>query len=346
MAGLLQQVGDYVAQQVLWRPGDSLLVAVSCGADSLGLLHVLCRLQRPQGTRLHVAHFDHGLRPDSVDDAAFVAGIAHAWNLPFTGGTGDLRELIAVYGGVEAAARAARYGFLRDTALALGVDAVVTGHHAGDQAETVIMRLLRGAGPSGLAAMRPRLPFAGWHSIGAPPVAAPRAAERRPALVRPLLRTPRTAILEYCAANGLEPRHDITNDSPEYLRNRVRDHIIPLLKTYNANIVGALGRTAGVCADEDSLLGELLEQEWPALVREGGERMCLDRQACEHLHRALRRRALRKAAAVVAPGIELSADHLDHMLRLAEQPSGRLQLPRGLRMRTTHDLVILERVEA
>ncbi len=346
MAGLLQQVGDFVAQQALWRPGAALLLAVSGGPDSLCLLHLLCRLRRTQDLLLHVAHFDHGLRADSAGDAAYVAAIARDWDLPYTGGTGDVRGLIPAYGGVEAAARAARYGFLRDTALALGVDAVVTGHHADDQAETVIMRLLRGAGPSGLAAMRPFLPFHRWHSIGAPAASIAGVPEEQPALVRPLLRSTRGALLKYCTAHHLEPRHDVTNESSEYLRNRVRGYIIPLLKTYNANIVGALGRTAGVCADEDALLAELLDREWPALVREGEGQVCLDRQACERLHRALRRRALRKAAALLAPGTELSADHLDRMLRLVEQPHGRLQLPSGVSVRATRDLIILEQAEA
>lgn len=346
MAGLLQQVSIFVEQQGLWRPGASLLVAVSGGPDSLALLHLLSRLQRTQQLQLHVAHFDHGLRPDSGDDADFVGEIAAKWKLPYAGATADVRALAPVYGGIEAAARAARYGFLRDTALALGVDAVTTGHHADDQAETVVMRLLRGAGPTGLAAMRPRLRYDQWRNIGEHIGSTELASGEGPALVRPLLRVERAGLLAYCSEHGLDPRHDSTNDSPDYLRNRVRGYIIPLLKTYNTHIVGALGRTAAICSDEDALLVELLEREWPRLVTKGGGSICLDRQACARLHRALRRRALRKAGAEVAPQVELNADHLDRMLHLAGKSRGRLQLPGGLSMRTTRDLIILERIEA
>lgn len=347
MAGLLQQVATFVEQQGLWQPGASLLVAVSGGPDSLALLHLLSRFQRRQRLRVHVAHFDHGLRPDSGDDADFVGDIAATWKLPYTRAVADVRALAPIYGGIEAAARAARYGFLRDAALRLGVDAVVTGHHADDQAETVMMRLLRGAGPTGLAAMRPCLRYAQWRDIGDYAAGVSMLdGDDGPALVRPLLRVERAALLAYCREHSLDPRHDSTNDSPDYLRNRVRGYIIPLLKTYNTHIVGALGRTAAICSDEDALLVELLEREWPLLLTEGDGSMCLDRQACARLHRALRRRALRKAGAEVAPRVELSADHLDRMLHLAAKSRGRLQLPGGLSMRTTRDLIILERIEA
>lgn len=346
MAGLLQQVATFVEQQGLWRPGAALLVAVSGGPDSLALLHLLSRFQRTQRLQLHVAHFDHGLRPDSGDDADFVGNIAASWRLPYTRAQADVRALAPIYGGIEAAARAARYGFLRDTALALGVDAVVTGHHADDQAETVMMRLVRGAGPTGLAAMRPALQYAQWRNIGSHTGTTELESSEGPALVRPLLRVERTALLAYCREHNLDPRHDSTNDSPDYLRNRVRGYIIPLLKTYNTHIVGALGRTAAICSDEDALLVELLEREWPMLVVKGDGPICLDRQACARLHRALRRRALRKAGTEVVPQVELSADHLDRMLHLAGKSQGHLQLPGGLSMRTTRDLIILERIEA
>jgi tRNA(Ile)-lysidine synthase TilS/MesJ len=194
--------------------------------------------------------------------------------------------------------------------------------------------------------MRPHLHYAQWCDIGHRTGDAVREAHEGPALIRPLLRVERAAILAYCSEYGLEPRHDLTNDSPDYLRNRVRGYIIPLLKTYNSNIVGALGRTAGICADEDALLAELLDREWPMLAKEGDGSLSLDRQACDRLHRALLRRALRRAVVELARGVELSADHLDRMMYLVAQPQGRLQLPGGLSIRTTRELIILEQVEA
>jgi tRNA(Ile)-lysidine synthase len=342
-SGLISNLPRYVAAHGLWSPGAHLLVAVSGGPDSLALLHLLWRLRDEQRLVLHVAHLDHRLRAGSAEDAAFVAATVAAWNIPATIVARDVAPLASGFGGIEAAARAVRYGFLRDTALQIGADAVVTGHNADDQAETVIQRLLRGAGPTGLAGMRPRLGWDHWHAIGVPPAPDVLAMSGRPALARPLLSTAAKDIRAYCAEHRLEPRVDETNRSGEFLRNRVRDHIIPLLKTYNSNIVGTLGRIARVCADEDSLLAELLDREWPELVTVETAQVRLDRAALARLHRALQRRALRRAVAVLAPGVEVGSDHLDRMALLLEQPRGRLQLPGALWMRLVPDAVFLER---
>ncbi len=343
-ADLLDHVVDFVADGGLWQPGARVLVAVSGGPDSLCLLHLLRRLAPAQRLALHVAHLDHKLRPESAGDARFVAEVAAGWGIPCTVAARDVRPLAQTYGGIEAAARAVRYGFLRETAVAIGADSVATGHNADDQAETVIQRLLRGAGPSGLAGMRPRLNFDQWRGIGTADMeASPANNTAGPALVRPLLATPREAIEAYCIAHGLEPRYDATNLLPEYLRNRVRGYIIPQLKAYNSNIVRALGRTARVCAEEDALLAELLDQQWAVLATVTEREVAIDRVRFTDIHRALRRRALRRAASLVAPAIELGADHLDRMLRLAERPRGRLQLPDGVWMRVAPETISLER---
>ncbi|HSH81479.1 MAG TPA: tRNA lysidine(34) synthetase TilS [Herpetosiphonaceae bacterium] len=331
-SSLVEQVGQFAAEQGLWRLEALLVVAVSGGPDSLALLHILHRLAPEQRLRLHVAHLDHRLRPDSADDARFVVDVAAAWELPVTTATHDVRPLASVYGGVEAAGRAVRYGFLLSVALSLSADAVVTGHNADDQAETVLQRLLRGAGPSGLAGMRPALDFEQWRGIGVSDAGEQEPSERGPSLVRPLLAVERTAIEDYCREQGLEPRHDPSNQSPEYLRNRVRGYILPQLKAYNSNIVAAVGRTARICADEDALLSDLLEQHWPSLAQSERGRITMERAVFEQMHRALRRRALRRAAALIAPDVELGAAHLDRMQRVAQQAQGVLQLPGGLTM--------------
>jgi tRNA(Ile)-lysidine synthetase-like protein len=344
VSGLRDDVVAFVAANDLWQSGATLLVAVSGGPDSLCLLSLLKELSSIQELALHVAHLDHALRPDSAADAHFVVEVAQSWEIPVTVARCDVQELAGRYGGVEAAARAVRYGFLRDTALAVGATAVATGHNADDQAETVVQRLLRGAGPGGLAAMRPRLSYEQWAGIGVPAALDGRKYAARPNLVRPLLASPRSLIEAYCVEHGLNPRHDRTNQSPEYLRNRVRDHIIPLLKTYNSNIVGTLGRTARIAADEDALLRELLDQEWQTLVTVSPDRVQVHRSVYMDLHRALQRRALRRAASIIAPGVELGADHLDRMMDLARRSHGRLQLPGGLWMHVTRQGMALERL--
>src|SRR3712207_3389228 len=129
MPALLQRVTPFVAEHNLWQPGSVLLVAVSGGPDSLCLLHLLRELAPAQTLSLHIAHLDHALRPDSPDDARFVEELARNWAIPCVVERHEPGPLAAQFGGLEAAARAVRYQFLRDTAVRLGASAVVTGHH-------------------------------------------------------------------------------------------------------------------------------------------------------------------------------------------------------------------------
>ena len=142
-------------------PGAPVVVAVSGGPDSLCLLHALTQLRDDLGVTLHVAHLDHMIRgAESADEAVFVADLAREWGLPSTVEATDVPALArAQRANLHAAARAARYSFLARVARATGAQAVAVAHHAGDQAETVLLHLLRGAGPEGLSGMRPVTPL-------------------------------------------------------------------------------------------------------------------------------------------------------------------------------------------
>lgn len=318
MPDLQAQVAAFCARNALLPYDSTIVVAVSGGPDSLCLLHVLRDLAPRWRLRLHVAHLDHQLRPESADDARFVAELAAAWNLPVTIGQADVARIANErHTGIEATARDERLRFLIDTARQVGAAAIALGHTADDQAETVILRLLRGAGPSGLAAMRPKRP-------------ADATIDANLTLIRPLLQTNRSEVEAYCRAHALTPRYDSTNSQPIYLRNSVRGYILPLLKTYNAHIIATLGRTARVCADEDDLLADLTEQAWTtlAVVDEAGIRV--DRMDFDGLHRALQRRVLRKAVGLLQPNVELEAKHLDLMLAAIAAHHRRVQLPGGL----------------
>ncbi|MFN8557813.1 MAG: tRNA lysidine(34) synthetase TilS [Dehalococcoidia bacterium] len=214
------------------RPA-TLLVAVSGGPDSLALLHALARVAPPASIALHVAYFDHGLRPaaDVAAEREFVAEQAAALGLPFSWGAADVcGEARRQRRSIEDAARRCRYAYLGRLTTTIGAEAVATGHTATDQAETVLLRLLRGAGVAGLAAMAPR---ARWPLAG-----------DGPDVVRPLLALPRGRTLAYCADLGLHPRHDPENVNPRYPRVRVRHELLPLLMELNPRAVEALGRVA------------------------------------------------------------------------------------------------------
>jgi tRNA(Ile)-lysidine synthase len=258
------------------EPGDGVAVAVSGGADSLALLHALRTLAGPRRWRLAVVTVDHGMRPGSAADAAFVADHAKALGLPARVCTlipGDLARHRPA--GPEGAARAARYEALWPAADELGCPWLATGHTLDDQAETVLLQLLRGAGPDGLAAM----------------------AVRTGRLLRPLLGVRRAETRACCAAAGLAWREDPTNAGDGPLRNRVRHHLLPLLEELRPGATQALARTAALAADERDWLDPLVATALAA-TQVGGQvgGVVLDAAALAGLPVALGRRVVREAA--------------------------------------------------
>jgi tRNA(Ile)-lysidine synthase len=229
--------------------GDGVAVAVSGGADSLALLHALRALAGPRGWRLAVLSVDHGLRPGSAADAAFVADHAKALALPhrvLTLAPADLERRRAA--GPEGAARAARYAALWPAADELGCSWLATGHTLDDQAETVLLQLLRGAGPDGLAGM----------------------AVRTGRLLRPLLGARRAETRAACAAVGLAWREDPTNAEDGPLRNRLRARLLPLLEDLRPGAAKTLARTAALAADERDWLDPLVATALAGSVLEAG----------------------------------------------------------------------------
>jgi tRNA(Ile)-lysidine synthase len=326
MPSLPEQVAVFSERHQLLAPDMSVVVAVSGGPDSLCLLHILHQLAPRLRLRLHVAHLDHQLRPDSHDDAQYVAKVATQWNIPATVEEVDVAALARSRRiGLEAAGRTARYQFLLNTARAVQSDAIAVGHTADDQAETVLLRLLRGAGPSGLAAMRPK------------------RLQDEKYIIRPLLETTRADVEAYCAEHGLKPRTDPSNQAPIFLRNRVRGYILPLLKAYNPSIVSTLGRTARLCAEEDDLLSSLVEQAWTTIATTSASAVVLDRQGFERLHRALQRRIIRKSVQTLDPDIEVEAKHLDLALEAITVHRRRMEFPRRIGLTVTRSSLRFER---
>jgi tRNA(Ile)-lysidine synthase len=305
-------------------PGSMVLLAVSGGADSLALLYALHTLRARLDCRLHAATFDHGARgAASAADAAFVAGVCAALDIPVI--TGRAQRPAAS----EAGLRAARYAFLADAARAAGAQRIATGHHAGDQAETVLLRLARGAGSAGLAAMAPLAPLPGQPDL---------------LLIRPLLGIPRADIDAYCAQLGLAPRHDHTNDDATYARNRLRLEVIPALERINPQTQRALARFAAQSAAEnDYLQQQLMQAIAPHLHRETG-RIRLERAAFQALHPALRWRFVHWAAHQLNSAAEVSFEHVEAAcdLALTAHTGAVATLPGGLRLRLDYAHLVVE----
>ena len=231
------QILDYIRERKLLKPGDRVAVAVSGGADSVALLRVLLELRDDLGIVLLVGHFNHRLRgEDSDGDECFVSDLARQHELPFFAGGGDVRlHSVAKKLSLEHAARDLRYRWLHELAIGQELNAVATGHTLDDQAETVLMKFLRGAGTRGLAGIRPIM------MLDEVPV------------VRPLLETSRPEIERYLKAIGQPWREDHTNRDTKLTRNRIRHELLPLLeREYNPNIRHVLSETAEIAlAEED-----------------------------------------------------------------------------------------------
>ena len=326
-------VRRYMADQALWPADGRLLVAVSGGPDSTALLLVLHRLARRRGLHLAVAHFDHGLRGATVAarEARFVGDLAASLGLPSHLGRGDVRALAkAERLSLEEAARRARYAFLAEAAHAAGCGHVATGHTASDQAETVLLHLIRGSGLAGLAAMAPRSrwPLAGHDDL---------------TLIRPLLRLSRADTVAYCEANGVQPLADESNRSPAFRRNRLRNELLPLLREFNPRVEEALVRLAEAARYD---LVQLEAVAAAAVVGEDRERVGLSRDLLRRWPGSPLRHALRGAiAALLGDRQGFGERHVLALERLARE--GRtgdgLDLPRGLRAELTRSSLVLRR---
>lgn len=254
MNALISRVAAYINRHALLQTGDSVVVGVSGGADSLCLVHLLLHLTPQFSLRLHVAHLNHALRGAESDaDARHVSELARAWNLPCTVERVDVNAVAARHRlSLEEAARQARYAFLASTAQQAGAQRIAVGHHADDQAETVLMHFLRGSGVAGMRGMLPRMPLSDYRAqseriegLGA-----------RVMLVRPLLGVRRAEIDAYCEQNALEPRIDRSNADTTFHRNRLRHELLPTLRQINPAIDRVLVHTADVMAGDFEILAD------------------------------------------------------------------------------------------
>lgn len=278
-----------ILEQRLWTPGERVVVAVSGGADSLCLLHLLHSLQPQHKGLLHVAHLDHRLRPESRAEAAYVSAVAQRWGLSATIESEDVPALIAREGlSPEDAARRARYRFLLRVAVEVGASAVALGHTRDDQVETVLMHLLRGAGLSGLRGMRPIASPAPWMVEGL-------RLSHPVRLVRPLLEVSRAETHAYCLEHGLSPIRDAWNEDERFLRVRLRRNVLPLLRSVNPRVEEALLRLAQLAAWLESDLEGMLDARWCELAHETAGCIRLGLEAYRALPWTLRLGAVRRA---------------------------------------------------
>jgi len=289
------------------------------------LLDVLCQLREELGFDLCVGHLDHGLRADSGMDAEFVSAAASELGLAIHTRRVDVGEYARQAGlSVEAAGRERRYRFLEEIMKASGSRFIATGHHASDQAETVLMRMLRGSGTRGLAAMEPVRD--GHH-------------------LRPLLQFDRRTVIEYAQLRGLEYRQDLTNADTRFLRNRIRHQLLPLLESeYNPGLTRILTHTAAVLRDEDDALARASQTALETVVCvQEGKKIILAVPPLLRYHIAVQRRVLRQLLADISSGeTEVGFDAVECLVDLAHDRSrGIVHLGADLRAQHWSEWVVI-----
>ncbi len=295
------------------------LLAVSGGQDSFTLLYALHHLRPILNLRLCGAHLNHGLRgQQGVEDARFVEEAFRQLNIPATIGQADVASVRVRYRlSLEEAARKVRYGFLYKAAQDTDTSYVVLGHTADDQAETVLLNLIRGAGLTGLRGMRP---VSSWRPDKKSPPTT---------LLRPLLGITREETGAYCLAAGLQPRQDESNLSPAFTRNRLRNSLMPSLRAFNPSIRNTLLRMSRSVETDLAQIEREVQGVWPNVVAE--ERSCLtiNRAAFSELPPSLQFHLLRKAVSEIKGDLDdISHRHVESMARLMGGRTGkRLSLP-------------------
>lgn len=262
-----QDVREALERNGLAPPHLPVVVGVSGGADSLCLLDVMVTLLEGARRRIVVVHVDHQLRAASSHDADHVRAIAAGYGLRCEVRTVDVLALAAAEGrGIEEAARLARYRALRDVADGLGTPVVATGHTRDDSVETVLLHLLRGSGRAGLGGISDDEAFDS-RALGDAGVPGAKRALR---VVRPLLKVGRAETVAYCEARKIPYLTDESNADPTFARNRIRGHLLPVLRTYNPSIDLALARMANILGDEDEWLDEVAVDRWAELRVDSG----------------------------------------------------------------------------
>jgi tRNA(Ile)-lysidine synthase len=304
---MLDRVIDTIERYGMLKPGEQVGVAVSGGADSVCLLHVLLELAPRFDVRLIVLHLDHGLRgEESRADAAFVGEMSARLGLPFLLRRADVA---ASAENLEQAGREARLAFFRETIRTGAVSRVALGHTRNDQAETVLFRFLRGSGTAGLS--------------GILPVTAG-------GLVRPLLAVARGEVEAYLGERGIVWREDSTNASFQFARNRIRYGLLPRLQEENPGLVETLAHTAEWARAEEQYWSAEIGRLSESLFERGREVILLDVTRIQRLPEAVARRLVRAAMQEVKGDLrDLDFQHVAAILQLAgaSEGHGRVQAP-------------------
>ncbi|MBQ9763472.1 MAG: tRNA lysidine(34) synthetase TilS [Phascolarctobacterium sp.] len=302
----------YNALKLYIPQGSSLIVAVSGGADSMALADGVAQLANEGYCQPHVLHVEHGLRgAEALADAELVRKFCEAKGLPFTCVHVKVKEYAELHKlSVEEAARKLRYAALEAQAKELKAEYILTAHHSDDQAETVLLKLLRGAGTEGLSGMQ----------------------VRSGRILRPLLHLTREHLENYCQLQGITYCYDSSNDDVHYTRNKIRRELLPYLESnYNPAVKKALVQSAEILREDDACLNQMAQEKFNVLANCNEIGVVLDVRKWQEVPAALRKRILRQAY-FLAGGKELGYRHTEALdvLCLRKTSGKYLQLPQKM----------------
>lgn len=319
---LLSQVRKTISRYNMVKKGDRIIVAVSGGADSICLLDILAALENELGITLIAAHFEHGLRPQEDPlETSLACEYARSLKIPFVTEKASGLELTA--SSLEEKARGLRYDFFERVRKRYNADRIAMGHNLNDQAETVLMRLLRGSGIAGLS--------------GIPPV-------RDNIIIRPLIEISREDILRYLADRELRYAADSSNDNCRFTRNRIRMELIPQMLGYQPELIGMLGHLSDHFREENNLV-ETLADQWikDNLKKRETNEYLIDIRAIKELHHALIKRIIRGIVKRFNKSIYgIESDHVQGVFDLLynTKPNMYINLPLNLIIRKEYDSLI------
>ena len=307
---LLSQFKNNLYHACLVNPGEPILVGVSGGADSICLLDLLQKSGHP----LMVAHFNHHLRVEAKNDLEFVKEAAILYDLPFIEGEGDVNGFAKKnHKTLEEAARICRYEFLKKEARQNKIDLVAVAHTASDQEETILMHILRGCGLEGLQGMLPVTVMDSSSNIR---------------LIRPLLSYWKEDVLSYCGQNQLTFINDLTNNDPNFFRNRLRLQLMPTLREYNRNIDNHLNNLGKISSRDLKLINQLVINEYlRCLVDENPEYIVFSKTELLKIGNRLLQRVMQYALRKLSgSSIELGFDLIEEMTEFVQKPNAKNHL--------------------
>jgi tRNA(Ile)-lysidine synthase len=304
--------------------GDNLLIGVSGGADSICLLHILDKLKQELEIDIHVVHVQHGIRGKEADeDAKFVENLCLEKGIKFNVYYFDVKKLAKESKlSEEEMGRKVRYQVFKEASTQFDANKIVLAHHMNDNAETIIINLLRGTGIKGMGGIRPV----------------------RDNIIRPLIECSRLEIENYCLNNHIEYRNDYTNNMEIYTRNKIRHTVIPYIQNnFNQNFIGNIVNTASIFRSEDEFIENIVIDYMKNIVKANTKEYIIDLDRFMELDIVIKRRLIRQILGQIRSLKDIEYKHINQIVQLADkQVSKRINLPKGLIAKKTYNSIVIK----